>query len=130
MFILAYVDDFLLVGQPADIDRTVATLKKKWKMTDAGSAKWLLSMHIEHTPSMLALSQQAYIESLTDRYHLDSFRPISTPFEPNARLVPATSNDLRADVKKYQCSEPINFLSIGQRAWCKSWCYVVVDRIQ
>lgn len=36
IFILAYVDDFLLVGQQVDIDTTVALLMKKWKMTDAG----------------------------------------------------------------------------------------------
>jgi hypothetical protein len=113
MFILAYVD-FLLVGQRANIDKAVATPMEKWKKTDAGSAKWLLGMHIEHTLSLLALSPQAYIDSLADRYHLDSFRLISTPTQRT--MVPAPSTDLRADVRKYQSLVgALMWLSLGTR---------------
>ncbi|KAI5449041.1 hypothetical protein NCC49_005652 [Naganishia albida] len=116
IYILAYVDDFLVVGQPDDIDEAVAVLKRKWKMTDAGSVKWMLGMHIERTDTMLALSQIAYIESLSDRYHLDGCRPISTPLEANARLVPITTNDISADRQKYQSLVgALMWLSLGTR---------------
>lgn len=116
IFILAYVDDFLLVGQTEDVSTTTKSLMTRWKMTDAGSAKWMLGVRIQRTPTMLALSQQAYIEALSDRYDLESLRSISTPLEHNAKLVPATDADLRADVKGYQSLVgALMWLSLGTR---------------
>lgn len=101
VLILVYVDDILVVGRRMDVENTITKLKRNWVMTDAGSAKWILGIHVQRTESTLCLSQQAYIESISERYNVEGNRPISTPFEANLKLLPRKESDLMADQQKY-----------------------------
>jgi hypothetical protein len=116
VFVLVYVDDILVVGRHMDVEYTITTFKRKWVMTDAGSAKWILGIHVQRTESTLCLSQQAYIESIAERFKVEGNRPISTPLEANLKVLPSQESDLMMEQQKYQSLiGALMWLSLGTR---------------
>jgi len=69
-----------------------------WEITDHGPIKWFLGFKIrrDHKARMISINQQAYIESMVEKFRLTRAKRVLTPMEPNAQLsnqqCPSTAN--------------------------------------
>ena len=79
-----YVDDILLAGN--DIEIIVTT--KRWlssifERKDMGEANYVLGVKIfkDRSKKLLGLSQETYIKTILERFHMHNSKPIDTPIE-------------------------------------------------
>lgn len=67
-----------------------------------GMLHWLLGIQIEYTNSDISLSQSAYIDKILHRFSMQDCNPVSSPIDPNHRLMAAEEGESRANVTNYQ----------------------------
>jgi len=97
-YLSIYVDDIILISPSPKIIKSIhSQLTKHYQIKDLGELHHYLGMLITRNRSTrtLTLSQEQYIKTLGERYHMDGSRPISTPMEPGLSLLAAESADLR-----------------------------------
>lgn len=100
-----YVDDMLLVtNDVAARDRLKLALTERFEMTDLGEARWILNMEITRNRPLriLELSQRQYITSILTRFDLSNCRPVTTPMDPNQKLIKLSEAEPGLDVTLYQ----------------------------
>ena len=90
-----WVDDIILVGMINEINKVKAALRKKFKMTDLGDASFLLGISIIHDRSTctIHLSQEAYIQTILERFGISECKPVRTPMETSVRLKKSDTPD-------------------------------------
>ena len=100
--LLLYVDDILLTTtSSALLSSLIATLRRKFAMTDLGDLHYFLGISVSRTSDGLFLSQSKYIESLLDRCKLSSANPALTPIDTKGKLS-QTDGDLFPDPYEYR----------------------------
>ena len=101
--IVVYVDD-LLIGSKSmnEIIKVKNLLKKKFKMTDLGEAKDILGMNIHRNKSenSITLSQRSYTETLLEKFGMANCKSVSTPLEPNIKLIKVTEPQSRDELSQ------------------------------
>ena len=100
-----YVDDMLIVCKDIVIVRRLKdSFKVRFEMTDLGEARWILNMEIirDRPRRILELSQRQFVTTILNRFGLADGRPVSTPLDPNTKLVKLSAPDPEVDVKIYQ----------------------------
>lgn len=98
-----YVDDIILFGEKGDlIEQTVSLLKSEFKVNDMGILHWLLGIQIEYSESEISLSQTAYIDKILNRFSMQECNPVSSPIDPNHRLMTAEEGEPRTNVTTFQ----------------------------
>jgi len=75
-------------------------IAKHWEITDHGPINWFLGFQIkrDRKARTISINQQAYIESMVEKFRLTGAKQVLTPMEPNAQLsnqqCPLTANQL------------------------------------
>ena len=93
-FIAIYVDDLTLYGPSGTFQNsTVALLESEFKVNDMGLLHWLLGIQIDFTDAGITLSQTAFIDKILHRFSMQDCNPISTPIDPNHRLMATTEGN-------------------------------------
>lgn len=90
-FLVAYVDDMLISSPSRSATAQIKQdLAKKWRMTDLGEAKFVLGLRITRDQSRgtITLSQEAYIDTLLEKFDMVDAAPVSTPAEAGKKLEP------------------------------------------
>ena len=85
-----YVDDIVLLGRDLEAINTLkAALMSCYEMRDLGDLDWFLGIRViwDRPARRLWLSQDAYIDKLITKFHLESHRPVFTPL-PADKLIP------------------------------------------
>ena len=87
-----YVDDVLVTGPNRnDILRLKNALNAKFHMTDLGPCAYYLGMTVtrDRANRIIRLGQAAYVERVLREHGMWEAKPVSTPMETSAKLVPA-----------------------------------------
>ena len=80
LFIIAYVDDLLLVGNIEDIDQDKNEIANSFTITELGKSNNYLGLKIEELINGLFLSQSFYAQQFVDMTNLGSAKAHKTPF--------------------------------------------------
>jgi len=88
VIICLYVDDMLIFGTCIDIvSRTKLFLGSKFEMKDMDEANVILGVRIIRKGDSISLSQEQYIEKLLRKFGYYDFKPVSTPYDANSKLM-------------------------------------------
>ena len=82
-------DDMALTSKRAiDAKRFKSNVQKFWEITDHGPIEWFLGFRIkrDREARTISINQQAYIESMVEKFRLTNAKPVSTPMEPGAQF--------------------------------------------
>ena len=98
-------DDMALIAKCAkDAERVKSEIRKFWDITDHGPIQWFLSFEVKQnrTARTVSINQQAYIESMVEKFRLTSAKPVNTPMEPGAQFsVDQSSSSLSQTAKMH-----------------------------
>jgi phage terminase small subunit len=90
VFIILYVDDILVFYHPDNshaASSVKAMLMRQYRMKDLGPVRQFLGLEIsrngQHT---ITLGQQAYIDTILQRFEMTTAYGVQTPLDPNVRL--------------------------------------------
>ena len=82
IYVLAYVDDFLLISNSEEeIDRIKEKLFKLYKLKDIGEVSSFLGVEIKrnYDNHSMQLNQSGYIEKILNKFGMNDCRPVKTP---------------------------------------------------
>ena len=80
------IDDLTMTATNDNIIREIkADPIEIFKMKDLGELHWLLNLKIERdrTSRSISFSQEAYIDKMMNRFHLEDSKMHITPLDPN-----------------------------------------------
>jgi hypothetical protein len=71
-----------------DTERFKSKVKEFWDITDHGPIKWFLSFQIkrDRKSKTISINQQAYIESVVEKFGLTNTKSVATPMDANAKF--------------------------------------------
>ena len=84
-----HVDDGMVTGSSISlINKFKEDMNAKYKLTNLGTASWLLGIKIscDLVNKTLSLSQHAYIDAILTRFNFDDLKPLSIPINPSTLL--------------------------------------------
>jgi len=82
LYLLLYVDDFLLVCDSLSwLEELKMKLTEKFRMRDLGEAKYFLGIKIDRTENSMFLSQRSYTEMVLTRFGMSECVSVNTPLE-------------------------------------------------
>ncbi len=91
VIICLYVDDMLILGTDLEsINNTKSFLSSKFDMKDMGVADVILGMRIIRKDKNIILTQSHYVEKILKKFNQFDCTPVSTPFEPQLKMIPNT----------------------------------------
>lgn len=94
MYLLLYVDDFLIVGND---DQEITNLKEKLKsnfeMQDLGDIKTFLGINTRFSKKGLYLSQKNYIAQILSRFNMSECKGVKTPMEAGCVIFEETDTE-------------------------------------
>jgi hypothetical protein len=103
IIVAVHVDDGMVTGSSkALIHKFKVEMDKKYKLTDLGTANWLLGIKISRdlANKTLSLSQHAYIDAIISRFNFDDMKPSSIPIDPAVPLSKSQSPSKLEDIAK------------------------------
>ncbi|GJU46168.1 retrovirus-related pol polyprotein from transposon TNT 1-94 [Tanacetum coccineum] len=89
IILLLYVDDMLVAGPNKDrINKLKAQLAREFEMKDLGPVNKILGMkiHRDRVSRKIWLSQKSYVKKILQRFNMQDYKPISTPFPTDVKL--------------------------------------------
>ena len=93
VIICLYVDDMLIFGTDQNqVDMTKSFLSSSFDMKDLGEADVILGIRIKREADGISLTQSHYIEKVLKKFKAFDSSPMSTPMDPNVKLMPNTGN--------------------------------------
>lgn len=110
-----YVNDCISIGDERCLLDLETALNDKWGISGQGELHWTLGIRFVRNPKhhTVSLSQETYIDSLLNRFNLQTANVVTTPFTPNSHL----SNDMSPNV-----SNPLNVPYRELSAFCVVLC--------
>ena len=101
--IAVYVDDLILIAKSlSEIQQMKHSLSKTFKMKDMGQLCYCLGINFELTEQGISLCQKQYLIKLLERYKLTEANTVTTPMDPNVKLVKDDSYSKKVDAAQYQ----------------------------
>ena len=124
VILFIHVDDTTITGSsPHPIEEYEQQIEKIFNITHLGPVLWLLGLAIvrDRSKRTLALSQEAYINSIVWHFYMEDAKPLSTPIDTNTHLLkddcPVEIED-KQEIKKIPYREVIgalNWLAVCMR---------------
>ena len=78
------------------------SLSKTFKMKDMRQLRYCLGINFELTKQGISLCQKQYLIKLLERYKLTEANTVTTPMDPNVKLVKDDSYSKKVDAAQYQ----------------------------
>jgi hypothetical protein len=118
-----YVDDSLIAGSRAAVDKVKADIKKVFPIKELGAAKKIIGIEVrrDRANRIIHLSQRKKIEELLERAKMADCHPVSTPMDPGTRLTDmmcAKTDEEKRDMEKIPYASIVGsllYLSTGTR---------------
>ncbi|MCO5606637.1 hypothetical protein L7F22_060825 [Adiantum nelumboides] len=105
LFLAIYVDDILLISNShSALDAAKAELSSSFSMTDMGAVHYCLGIQVFQHPStgVIKISQQSYIKSLLQKYHMFACKGVETPHPTTLKLHQSdVTSTLTADLASF-----------------------------
>jgi hypothetical protein len=87
VYVMVHVDDALVIGPRAAVNRAKQLMKNMFEIKDMGMASYFLGMMItRHTDGGYSLDQPKYVHDMLNRFHMADCRPTSTPIPVGLKL--------------------------------------------
>lgn len=87
MFVAIYVDDVLIFTNCRRWRKQLKDdLAREFLMKDIGPAKHVLGMRITRSQGKISIDQEAYVETILERFQMAKSNPVATPLNPNDKL--------------------------------------------
>jgi hypothetical protein len=104
LYLLAYVDDILLVGRPADVEEVKKGLRAAFAISDLGDASLFLGIEIvrRRRQGEIVLSQKRYCEEVLAKYDMAEARPAKTPLPAGYKFQDIPEDSPPVPVQEYQ----------------------------
>jgi Reverse transcriptase (RNA-dependent DNA polymerase) len=83
-------DDMAITSKRAiNAEQFKSKVKEFWDIMDHGPIKWFLGFQIERDckSKTISINQQAYIESVVEKFGLTNVKSVATPMDTNAKLM-------------------------------------------
>ena len=99
------IDDLTITAANKDILHGVKKdLENIFNMKDLGEIHWLLNLKIDWNKQagMISISQEAYIDSILERFNLQDAKIYSSPLDPNTKLSKDQCLNMTEDKKKME----------------------------
>ena len=91
VFVAIYFDDILIESKEIQvIQKTKELFAKKFKVKDMGKLHYFLGVRIHQSDGAFWLGQEKYAENILTKFKMETWSPVSTPMETNARPMKAT----------------------------------------
>lgn len=114
IFIVAiYVDDLLILHNDLKRrDNFKKNLMNTFKMKDIGNAEYVLGIKItrDREKGKIWLDQKLYIENLLEKYNMTECNPVSTPTDPNQKLLKNDSKVISEDMANVPYQQAVGSL--------------------
>ena len=78
------------------------SLSKTFKMKDMGQLHYCLGINFKLTEQGISPCQKQYLNKLLERYKLTEANTVTTPMDPNVKLVKDDSYSKKVDAAQYQ----------------------------
>lgn len=101
VYIVAYVDDLLVLGAHTTVESAKESIGKLLSVSDLGACSFFLGVKMEKRPEGLFLSQSAYATRILDAAKMSDCKPTSTPLplaHPLYRERKPATDDERRDM--------------------------------
>lgn len=101
--ILVYVDDIIPAGKTQGIvDEFKRKLAARFKITDGGALSWCLGIQVSRNQHSITLTQEAYSETILQRFRMGDSLPKDTPLVEGAHLERPNKDDEPANGTLYR----------------------------
>ena len=101
--IVVYVDDLFLIAKLlSEIQQMKDSVSKIFKMKDMGQLCYCLGINFELIEQGISLCQKQYLNKLLERYKLTEANTVTTPMDPNVKLMKDDSYSKKVDAAQYQ----------------------------
>ena len=98
-----YIDDIVLLTiTEAEMLAIKKQLKKGFKMKDMGKRHYLLGITVQIKDGTVTLDQHQYLTKLVEKFGLQDAKEVSTPLDPNVKLVKEGNYSASVDLTHYQ----------------------------
>jgi hypothetical protein len=116
IIVAIYVDDNFIIGFKKEINKLKEVLKSAFKMEDLGEISYIIGIRVDRNNLKLELSQEAFIDSLLDKFNMTQSKPITTPLPINIPSNTPDSQQPFKDINLYQqLIGSLNYLSTKTR---------------
>ena len=98
-----HIDDMTILGSDIDaITDMKAELGKYFTITDLGEAKQIVGLELDRDmeAGTLKIKQTQYIQKVLEKFGMADSHPVSTPLDPNVKLV-KTPSDKNHNIPEY-----------------------------
>ena len=111
-------DDMALTSKrKVNAEQFKSKVKEFWEITDHGPIKWFLGFQIKRDRKIrtISINQQAYIDSIVEKFKLTSAKRVMTPMEANA---PFSTQQSPLSLKQVECMKGVPYSkAIGSILW-------------
>ena len=101
--IAVYVDDLILIAKTSSkVQQMKESLSNTFKTKDMGHLCYCLGINFEVTKQGISLCQKQYLLRILENYRLSEVNTVTTPMDPNVKLVKDDSYSKEVDQTQYQ----------------------------
>jgi hypothetical protein len=69
------------------MDTTVLALETEFEVTNMGQLHWVLGIQITFNHNSIELSQDAFVDTILERFQMNDSHPTLLPIDPNTWLM-------------------------------------------
>ena len=96
--IVVDVDDLILITNTlSEVQQMKEGLSNTFKMKDMGHLCYCLGINFEVTKQGISLCQKQYLLRILEKYRLSEINTVTTPMDPNVKLVKDASYSKEVD---------------------------------
>nr|KYP65081.1 Putative transposon Ty5-1 protein YCL074W family [Cajanus cajan] len=102
IYLIVYVDDIVLTSSDHhDISQIKQHLCLHFQMKNLGKLRYFLGIEVAQSKNGIVISQRKYALDILEETGLMSSKPIDTPMDPNAKLLPSQGEPF-SDPERYK----------------------------
>jgi hypothetical protein len=94
LILLLYMDDLFITGAKRLITSCKESLASEFEITDIGLMQYFLGLEVWQEPEQIFLGQGKYVCDILRRFHMEDYRPMTTPMITNWKNLHAYESQL------------------------------------
>ena len=113
IYLIVYVDDIVITGNDHHgITQVKQHLCHHFQTKDLGRLRYFLGIEIAQSKRGIVISQRKYAMDILEVIRLLNSKPVDTPMDPNAKLMPAQGEPLSDPGKYRRLVGKLNYLTV------------------
>ncbi|KAM3343314.1 hypothetical protein P3S68_025403 [Capsicum galapagoense] len=113
IYLVVYVDYIVIIDNDQDgITNLKQHLFQHFQTKDLGRSKYFLGVEVAQSSSGIVISQRKYALDIIEETGMMGYRPIDTPMDPNAKLLPGQREPLSDPERYRRLVEKLNYLTM------------------